>query len=104
MFLLAGDRLDGVTPFAFGFIGFDAGAVRGVIGDVHRSTTASFGARQMFMLKGLNESMMGYTFLFGFHRPASFPEVSFSFKERHPGWSSSPSLMRGKCVGLTSAH
>ncbi|MBH0190868.1 MAG: radical SAM protein [Nitrospira sp.] len=63
VFLLAGDRLDSVTPFAFGFIGFDAGAVRGVIGDVHRSTTASFGARQMFMLKGLDKSAMALPFL-----------------------------------------
>ena len=63
VFLLAGDRLDRVAPFAFGFVGFDAGDVRGMIRDVHRSTTARFGASQMFVLECLNESTMALPFL-----------------------------------------
>lgn len=68
MLFLAGDCLAGVAPFAGGFVGFDAGVVRGVIHDVHRSAAARLGARDVFMLKGLHKPAMGLTLLVGFHR------------------------------------
>jgi hypothetical protein len=85
VFLLAGDCFDSVAPFAGGLIGFDAGVMRRVIGDVHGSAAAWLWARQMFMLKGLDKAAMRLTFLFGFHRRASFPRISISLQGRHPG-------------------
>jgi hypothetical protein len=56
---LAGDLFNEVTTFTCGFVGFDAAAVRRMISYVHGTTAARLYAGDVFMLKGLNESLMG---------------------------------------------
>jgi hypothetical protein len=75
-----------VAPFADGFVGFDTGVMRRVIGDIHRAAAAWMWARQMLMLKGLDKAAMRLTFLFGFHRRASFLRISISLQGLHPDW------------------
>lgn len=104
MFFLAGDPLDRVTTFARRFVGFDAGTVRRVVGNGHRSAAARLCTGQMLMLKGLNKPAMSLPFLFRFHHP-SFPERSLLTKERlQVGPIAQHPLLRGECVGLTCAH
>jgi hypothetical protein len=46
----AGNLFLRMTLFAFGFIRLDTGEMRGVIGDVHRSTASGLGTGKMFVL------------------------------------------------------
>jgi hypothetical protein len=64
VFFLPGDLFNSVAALARGFIGLDAGAMWGVIGDIHRSATAGLGASKMFMLKGLDKAALILSFLF----------------------------------------
>jgi len=86
MFLLAGNLLDGVTAFAGGFIRLDAGAMESMIGHGHRSAAARFRTSEMLMLKGQDESMVSFAFVFRFHRHPSLFLNSLLSKEQHPGW------------------
>ena len=46
----AGNLLLHMTLFAFGFVSLDTGKMRGVVGDIHRSTASELGTGEMFML------------------------------------------------------
>jgi hypothetical protein len=52
-----------MTPFAFGFVGFDPGEMRGMVGDAHRPAAAWIGAGQMLVLQGLNKSPVHFALL-----------------------------------------
>jgi hypothetical protein len=43
-----------------------------MVGDSHDSAATGFRANQMFVLKRLNETSVGFPFFFGFHRDPSF--------------------------------
>jgi len=62
-FLLASDLFGAMAPFAGGFVDFNTSIVRSVVGDIHGSPTTGIRAAEMFMLKGLNEPSMTFSFL-----------------------------------------
>jgi len=60
----AGNLLLRMTLFAFGFVSLDTGEMRGVVGNVHRSTAAGLGTGKVFMLQCLHKSTVRYALLF----------------------------------------
>jgi hypothetical protein len=53
-----------MTLFTFSFVDLDPTEMRGVIGDIHRSTAARLGTGKVFVLKGLYKPTVRYPFLF----------------------------------------